>query len=244
MAYCQTLLSTIIGSDGTNLTHLSHIPIWFGDFDTVTPADAYASTNHKNPCFAQQILHFCWAVYSFGGGHFAATISSHNFPFCVKIACNQYESGCALFCEFTSCTGIFNSRNKMLDYICASGDKSQIHGYLIHSIQFTDSDTIATSWQLQGTIVAQLRSLCDLQVIVATVLPNHDGQCLSPLSDPKVGRYLNRCLIPRPRQYYSRGMPILLVSIHHVLQLSNLLFSRSPRLLPHAPLACSLGAIQ
>jgi hypothetical protein len=112
----------------------------------------------------------------FGGGHFASTMSSHNFLFYVKIVCNQYESGHALFCEFTSCTGIFNRGKEMLDYICASGGNSQIHGYLIHSIQFADSDTTATFWQFQGTIVTQLCLLRDLQVVVAIVLTDHDDQ--------------------------------------------------------------------
>jgi hypothetical protein len=176
VAYCQTLLSTIIGSDGPGLTHLSHIPVWFGEFDTITPATAHASNNYNIPCFAQQVLQFSWAVYSFGGGHFALTISSRNLPFCVKIACDQYKSGGALFQEFTSCNRIFISRDEMLDYIRASGDTFQIHGYLIHASQFTDSDATSTFWQLQSTIVAQLRSLHDLQVVVAIVHPDHDGQ--------------------------------------------------------------------
>jgi hypothetical protein len=120
-AYCQALISTITGSNGIGLTHLSHVSIWFGDFDTATPADAHFFTNHKIPSLTQQILQFSWAVFSFGGGHFASRISSHILPFCVKSACNQYESGCALFCEFTLCPRIFNNRNKMLDHICASG---------------------------------------------------------------------------------------------------------------------------
>jgi hypothetical protein len=102
-AYCQALISTITGSNGIGLTHLSHVPVWFGDFNTVTPADAHVLTNHKILSLAQQILQFSWAVYCFGGGHFASTISFHNLPFCVKIACNQYKSGCALFHEFTLC---------------------------------------------------------------------------------------------------------------------------------------------
>jgi hypothetical protein len=73
VAYCQTLLSTIIGSDGTGLTHLSHIPVRFGEFDTTTPATAHTSNTYNIPCFAQQILRFRWALYSFGGGHFALT---------------------------------------------------------------------------------------------------------------------------------------------------------------------------
>jgi hypothetical protein len=89
-AYCQTLLPTIIGSDGTGLIHLSHIPIWFGEFDIITPATTHPSNNYDFPCFAQQVLQFSWSVYSFGGGHFALTISSHNLPFCVKIVCYQY----------------------------------------------------------------------------------------------------------------------------------------------------------
>jgi hypothetical protein len=114
-AYFQALISTITSSKGIGLTHLSHIFVRFGDFDTVTPADAHVSTNQENPSLAQQILQFSWAVYSFGGGHFVSTILSHNLPFCVKIACNQYKSGRALFCEFTLCPRIFNSGNEMLD---------------------------------------------------------------------------------------------------------------------------------
>ena len=54
--YCQTLHSTIIGSDGTGLTHLSHISIWFGELIAVTPATAHIFNNHDIPCFAQQVL--------------------------------------------------------------------------------------------------------------------------------------------------------------------------------------------
>jgi hypothetical protein len=67
----------------------------------------------------------------------------------------------------------------MLDHIRASGDTSQIHSYLIHSLCFKDSDTTSTFWQLHGTIVAQLRSLRDLQVVVAIVLTDHDGRCVT-----------------------------------------------------------------
>ncbi len=106
------------------------------------------------------------------------TTSSLNLPFCVKITCDQYESGHALFREFTSCNKIFISGNEMLDYICASGDTSQIHGYLIHSSRFTNSNATSTFWQLQSTIVAQLHSLRDLQVVVAIIHPDHNGQSI------------------------------------------------------------------
>jgi hypothetical protein len=120
VAYCQSLLASIVGWDGTGLCHLSHVPFRFSELDTIIPAGAHASTNHKIPCFAQQILPYSWVVCSFGGGHFASMMTSCNLPFCVKLACDQYESGCALFCEFTMW-------NKMLDYISGSGDTSQVH---------------------------------------------------------------------------------------------------------------------
>jgi hypothetical protein len=63
----------------------------------------------------------------------------------------------------------------MLDYIRGSGDTSQIHGDLIHSLCFKDSKTTSTFWQLQGTIVTQLQALHDFQVVVAIVLSDHDG---------------------------------------------------------------------
>jgi hypothetical protein len=61
-ASCQALISTITGGNGKGLTHLSHVPVWFGDYDTVTPAYAHVSTNHKIPSLAQKILQFSWAV--------------------------------------------------------------------------------------------------------------------------------------------------------------------------------------
>jgi hypothetical protein len=139
--YCQTLLLSIVQGNSGGISHLSYVPVRFGDFDTITPAGAHASTNQKNPCLAQQILRFSWAVYSFGGGHFTSTVISWNLPFCVSLACDQYKSGRALFREFTSCNTIFASGTEMLDYIHGSKDTSQIHGYLIHSLCFKDSKT-------------------------------------------------------------------------------------------------------
>jgi hypothetical protein len=67
----------------------------------------------------------------------------------------------------------------MLDCIQGSGDTSQIHGYLIHFLRFKDSKTTSTFLQLQGTIVTQLQVLRDLQVVVAIVLSDHDGCCVT-----------------------------------------------------------------
>ena len=177
-SYCECLLSSITSIGNASISPLSHVPVQFGYSDTVTPDNAHASLNHEIPCLAHNALRFSWAGYSFGGGHFASTITSRNLPFCVTLACDQYESGRAMFREFTSCMKIFNTGNEMLDYIRGSGDSSHIHGYLIHSLRFKDSDTTSTFWQLQGTIVSQLRSLRDLQMVVAIILPDHDNPCV------------------------------------------------------------------
>jgi hypothetical protein len=66
----------------------------------------------------------------------------------------------------------------MLHHIRASGDTSQVHGYLIHSLRFWDSETTSTFWQLQSAIVAQLWTLQNLQMIVAVIIPNHNGRCV------------------------------------------------------------------
>jgi hypothetical protein len=125
--HCQSLFSQVLAHDSNGLSHLSVNPVTFGEFSTVTLSDSHSLTNHEFPCYAQQVLCFSWAVYSFGGGHFAPTISTCSLPFCVKLACDQYDFGRALFREF-------------LHHICSSGDCSQIHGYLIHSLWFRGSD--------------------------------------------------------------------------------------------------------
>jgi hypothetical protein len=105
-------------------------------------------------------------------------IASRNLPFHVKLACDQYELGCSLFCEFTNCNDIFSSGNDLLHHILASGNSSQIHGYLIHSLNFKVSNTTSTFWQVQSTTIAQLRSLRNLQLVVAIIIPDHDGHCV------------------------------------------------------------------
>ena len=74
---------------------------------------------------------------------------------------------------------ILASGNDMLNHIRSCGENSQVHGYLIHSLRFSDSETTDTFWRLQVTIVSQLRALRDLQVFIAIVLPDHDGRSVT-----------------------------------------------------------------
>ena len=79
--YCQSLFSQVLMHNSNGMSHLSVNPITFGEFSTITPSDSHASTNHEFLCYAQQVLRFSWAVYSFGSGHFASTISTRSLPF-------------------------------------------------------------------------------------------------------------------------------------------------------------------
>ncbi len=128
---CRTLLaiaSALLIDDCCGLCHLSNVPVKFGDFENTTPQTARALHNDKFPCYAQQVLQFSWAVYSFHGGHFASTVQSRNLSFQVRLACDPSESGRSLFQEFTPCRLIFNRATDLLNHIRASGDTSVIRG--------------------------------------------------------------------------------------------------------------------
>jgi hypothetical protein len=114
-------------------------------------------------------------VYSFQGGHFDSTIHSWNLPFHIGLAYDPYKSGGLLFQEFKLCRQMFSSAANMLNHICASGNTSVIHGYLIQSQRFQSSEMTMTVWQLQATIIAQLCLIRLLSIVVAIVHPDHDG---------------------------------------------------------------------
>ncbi len=114
----------------------------------------------------------------------STTVQSRNLPFQVRLACDPSESGRSLFQEFTSCRLIFNSATDLLNHIRASGDTSVIHGYLIHSPRFQTSDTTTTFWQIQATIISQLRLIRSLSIIIAMIHPDNN----SPRWATKYGR--------------------------------------------------------
>ncbi len=177
-SHCQSILSAMIDSNCHGLSHLAHIPVRFGHFNHITHAHYFALSNYEIPANANRILNFNWAIYSFGCGHFLSTILSRNLPFHVTLACDQYEYGRALFREFATSATVLRSSAELLHHIHSSGATAQIHGYLIHSLRFRDSKMTSKFWQIQATIIAQLRSLRNLQVVVAVIIPNHDGKCL------------------------------------------------------------------
>jgi hypothetical protein len=68
------------------------------------------------------------------------------------------------------------------NHIRASGDTSVIHGYLIHSPRFQMSKTTTTFWQIQATIISQLRLIQLLSIIIAMIHPDHDGRSVKTFS--------------------------------------------------------------
>ncbi len=70
----------------------------------------------------------------------------------------------------------------MLNHIPASGDTSVIHGCMIHSPRFQNSNTTTKFWQVQAAIISDLHLICSLLIIVATVHQEHDGHSVKTFS--------------------------------------------------------------
>jgi hypothetical protein len=106
-------------------------------------------------------------------------VQSHNLPFQICLACDPYESGRSLFQEFAASAKVFNSGSDLLNHIRASGDTAVIHGYLINSYRFQTSEVTTSFWKLQLSIIAQLCLIRSLSIVVAVVIPDHDGRSIS-----------------------------------------------------------------
>ena len=111
------------------------------------------------PAAAKQLLRFSWVVYGFNSGHFVSTMRSRGLPFDIVLAADITKEGRALFSEFTSCNQVLGGVKELYNHIRASGDASVVHGYLIHSHKFVSSSLTRDFWQLQASIVIELRKL-------------------------------------------------------------------------------------
>jgi len=126
----QSLITKIVSSFGCGHTHLSNVPIQFGEFDSAHPPPRQVARTlliSEFASHARQAQQFDWAVYSFSNGHFSSSVQSHNLPFQICLACDLYESGRSLFQEFATSAKVFNSGNDLLNHIGASGDTLVIH---------------------------------------------------------------------------------------------------------------------
>jgi hypothetical protein len=116
-----------------------------------------------------------WAVFLFANGHFSSSIASRNLPFTIRFACNTTEAGHSLFHEFAPSAKVFGTGNDLLNHIYSLGEQSVISGYLINSYCFQTSELTSSFWILQLSIVAQLHLIQLLSIVVAIVIPDHDG---------------------------------------------------------------------
>jgi hypothetical protein len=154
----------------------------FGDFDSPSDQDTQSSNrvlyNSDLPRAARQLSQFDWAVYSFNSGHFVSSIRSWNLPFNVTLARDPYSQGRALFKEFTGCNSILSGAAELLNHVRSSGHTSVLHGYPIHSHRFASSDATRKFWEIQSSIMVQLRLIRSLSIVIAIVHPDHDGNAV------------------------------------------------------------------
>jgi len=95
-----------------------------------------------------------------------------------RLTCDTSEAGPSLFNEFAPKATVFSSGNDLLNHIRASGHQSVISGYLINSYHFQTSKITSSFWKLQLSIIAQLHLIRSLSIVMAIVIPDHDGRAV------------------------------------------------------------------
>ncbi len=176
--HIQSILTDIVTLNGTGQTFLSNVPVLFSHvaLPRRTSTQPWALLNSEIASYAFQAMSFCWAVYLFSNGHFSSTIQSQNLPFNVSLACDPSEVGRSLFAEFAPNAKVFSSGNYLLQHVRALGETSILHGYLINSYHFLNSEVTTIFLKQQLATITQLRLIRNLLVIVAIIMPDHDGR--------------------------------------------------------------------
>jgi hypothetical protein len=128
---------------------------------------------------ARTITRFEWAIYSFNNGHFVSSIQAQALPFRVVLCADAFVEGRALFKEFTNCPLILSGVKELYDHVRRSGDRSKLDGYLLHSHRFAQSSATHNFWQLQASLITELRNIRYLSMFVVFVHPDHDGRPVS-----------------------------------------------------------------
>jgi hypothetical protein len=177
--HIQSLLTDIIVLSCTGQAFLFNIPVWFGHAALPSCRSAtqpHALLNSEFASYAFQAMSFFWAVYLFSNGQFSSTIQSQHLSFHISLVCNTSKASYLLFAEFVPSAKVFSSGNDLLQHVRASGETSVIHCYLINSYHFLTSKITTGFWKLQLAIITQLHLIRSLFVIVAIVMPDHEGR--------------------------------------------------------------------
>jgi hypothetical protein len=129
--------------DTTLDIHLSIIPPRF-DRDshfTKQPHDATAGCYYAEiTCVSHLLSAFRWAIYSFNSGHFFSSVAACQLSFEVYYTCNPFVAGRTLFHDIRKCAHIFPTGAEFFHHVRADGDRTHLHGYLIHIHRFQATD--------------------------------------------------------------------------------------------------------
>lgn len=175
-----TLLSTILFDDSNGHDCLENIPVKFGywsqDSQPSSSSGAVSLYNSDLPVAAYQIARSTWAIHGYNCGHFMSSIQSRSLPFDIVLASDPTPQGRAQLQEFTTCRLIFNGVAAMFSHVRSSGDTTKLDGYLIHPQSFATPQLTRDFWQLQLSLIVQLRKLRSLAIVVAFLPPTHDSR--------------------------------------------------------------------
>eukprot|EP00956_Cyclotella_meneghiniana_P021824 scaffold40342_cov40-Cyclotella_meneghiniana.AAC.1 len=163
-------------------SHLRHVPVVFESFSPdFDRANLNVKPRHNSELVlaAHTLLQFTWAVYCFNSGHFTSCFEHDNLPFRVTLAADPSVAGRSCFRRFTTCGTILSGLQELLHHVRSSGDSSALDGYLLHAHNLHDSKSRKEFWQLQASLVVQLRTIRSLSLFVAFIPPHHDKQCVS-----------------------------------------------------------------
>eukprot|EP00956_Cyclotella_meneghiniana_P020963 scaffold37640_cov83-Cyclotella_meneghiniana.AAC.2 len=164
-------------------SNLRHVPVLFGCFDPGVDLTAINAIkprhNSELVLAAHSLLHFTWAVYGFNSGHFISCFERDQLPFRITLAADPSTAGRACFKKFTSCRTILSGLQDVLHHVRSSGDNSALDGYVFHAHKLPDLKSSREFWQLQASVVIQLRTVRSLSIFVAFIPPYHDKRCVA-----------------------------------------------------------------
>ncbi len=183
-AHCQAIISTLLIDDCCGLCHLSNVPVKFGKFEKATPptAKARALLNDEFSCYAQQVLEFSRAVYSFHRGHFCI---NHSMS---KPALSSLISMGPSWVRPITIPGIHIMPPHLQPCYRSPKPHPRIWWYISNPWLFDPFSTFSneqndhTFWQIQATIILQLRLVRLLSIIIAMIHPDHDGRSMKTFS--------------------------------------------------------------
>jgi hypothetical protein len=167
----------------TGSQHLANWPVAFGSVQhPCLPRrwDKQCLYNSHLTLTAKAIAHFDWAVYGFNSGNFISSIRSLGLPFNITLSADPFVNGCSLFTEFsTTPSPILSGASALLHHVRSSGITSILSGYLIHSHRYLTTKPTSCFWEIQASIVTQLRLTQSLSIVMAFVHPEHDSRAVT-----------------------------------------------------------------